>query len=78
MTKNYKIYFNIFFLLFVVIFLLNSKILSNFVWTYPSLFADFKMPINWLECHKLGIDLFTLEKIDCGTKHKISQFNYGI
>ncbi len=77
MTKNYKIYFNIFFLIFVVIFLLNSKILSNFVWTYPSLFVDFKMPINWLECHKLGIDLFTLEQIDCGSKQKISQFNYG-
>lgn len=77
MIKKYKIYLNILFISLIVIFLLNTNILSNFVWTHPNLFADFKMPINWLECHKLGFNLFTLEKIDCGTDQNISQFNYG-
>jgi hypothetical protein len=35
------------------------------------------MPINWLECHSLGINLITTESIDCGTGKNISQFNYG-
>jgi hypothetical protein len=43
----------------------------------PDLFGDFKMPLNWLECHSLGFNLITIENIDCGTGKKISQFNYG-
>ena len=61
----------------VILFLLNNKFLSNFIWTASELFIDFKIPLNWLECHNLGIDLLTLEKINCGTGKNILQFNYG-
>ena len=76
MIKNYKIYFNTFFIILIIIFLLNSKLLSNFVWTASSLFIDFKIPLEWLRCHSLGINLLTLEALNCGDR-TVSQFNYG-
>ena len=65
MIKNYKIYLNTFIIL-IIVFLLNSKLLSNFVWTASSLFIDFKIPLEWLRCHSLGVNLLTLEALNCG------------
>ncbi len=77
MNNNYKNLINIHILFFFIIFLFyNSTILSNFIWRLP-LFTDFNIPINWLECHNLGHNLFTVEKVDCGTNKNILQFNYG-
>jgi len=76
MIKNYKIYLNTFFIILIIIFLLNSKLLSNFVWTASSLFIDFKIPLEWLRCHSLGVNLLTLEALNCGDRN-VSQFNYG-
>ena len=76
MTDLKNIFHSILIFLLVAL-LLQSKILFNFVWVGPDLFGDFKMPLNWLECHSLGFNLITIENIDCGTGKKISQFNYG-
>ena len=76
MIKNYKIYLNTFFIILIIVFLLNSKLLSNFVWTASSLFIDFKIPLEWLRCHDLGVNLLTLEALKCGDR-TVSQFNYG-
>jgi len=76
MIKNYKIYLNTFFIILIIVFLLNSKLLSNFVWTASSLFIDFKIPLEWLRCHSLGVNLLTLEALNCGDR-TVSQFNYG-
>jgi hypothetical protein len=77
MTDKYKNIFHTLILFALIFFLLHSKILSNFVWTFPNLFMDFKGPINWLECHSLGFNLITLESVDCGLGERIGQFNYG-
>ena len=77
MTDKYKNIFHTIVIFATICFLLNSKIISNFVWTFPDLFIDFKGPINWLECHYLGFNLITLEDIDCGFGKSIGQFNYG-
>ena len=77
MTDKYKNIFHTLILFSLIFFLLHSKILSNFVWTFPNLFMDFKGPINWLECHSLGFNLITLESVDCGLGERIGQFNYG-
>ena len=77
MTNKYKNIFHTLVLFALIFFLLHSKILSNFVWTFPELFMDFKGPINWLECHSLGFNLITLESVDCGLGERIGQFNYG-
>ena len=77
MTDKYKNIFHTLILFALIFFLLHSKILSNFVWTFPELFMDFKGPINWLECHSLGFNLITLESVDCGLGERIGQFNYG-
>tara|TARA_B100000900_G_C20599688_1_gene725005 strand:+ start:4255 stop:5490 length:1236 start_codon:yes stop_codon:yes gene_type:complete len=62
---------------FIIIILFQSEILSDFIWALPDPFGDFKAPINWLECHNLGFNLLTLDKIDCGNGKNIGQFNYG-
>jgi len=77
MTNKYKNIFHTLVLFALIFFLLHSKILSNFVWTFPELFMDFKGPINWLECHSLEFNLITLESVDCGLGERIGQFNYG-
>ena len=76
MTGLKNIFHSILIFLLVAL-LLHSKILFNFVWVGSDLFGDFKMPLNWLECHSLGFNLITIENIDCGTGKLISQFNYG-
>lgn len=77
MTDKYKNIFHTLVLFALIFFLLHSKILSNFVWTFPELFMDFKGPVNWLECHNLGFNLITIENVDCGLGERIGQFNYG-
>ena len=76
MTSKYKNIFHTLLIFLIIYSLLNSKILSNFVWTFPQLFVDFTGPINWLECHYLGYNLITLDLINCGSGN-IGQFNYG-
>lgn len=77
MMTGLKNIFHSLLIFLLVALLLHSKILFNFVWVGPDLFGDFKMPLNWLECHSLGFNLITIENIDCGTGKKITQFNYG-
>ncbi len=77
MISKYQKIFHTLTIFSIIIFLLNSKILSSFVWTLPELFIDFKGPINWLECSNMGLNLFTLEKLDCNLGKEIGQFNYG-
>ena len=77
MTGRFKNIFHTLLIFILITFLLHSKILSNFVWTFPELFMDFKTPIDWLECHSLGFNLITLENVDCIAGKNIGQFNYG-
>ena len=77
MTIKFKDILHTLVIFLLITFLLYSKILSNFLWVMPELFTDLKLPLNWLECHSLGFDLFTTERVDCGTGKKIGQFNYG-
>jgi len=77
MASRFKNIFHTLIIFILVTSLLHSQILSNFVWTFPDLFMDFKAPIDWLECHSLGFNLITLENVDCGTEKNVGQFNYG-
>ena len=77
MTTKFKNILHTIVIFFLIIFLLYSKILSNFLWTMPELFSDFNLIINWLECDSLGFNLITLDTINCGTGKIVSQFNYG-
>ena len=77
MNYSIKNFLHTIIIFFVIIFLFQSKILTNFLWTLPELFGDFKAPIDWLQCHNLEFNLLTLDKIDCGTDKNIGQFNYG-
>ena len=63
-------------ILILVLFLLQSDYLKNFIWAATDLFVDFKIPLEWLRCHDLGVNLLTLEALNCGDK-VVSQFNYG-
>ena len=65
-----------FIILMIIIFLLQSDYLKNFIWAATDLFVDFKIPLEWLRCHNLGVDLLTLEALKCGDR-SVSQFNYG-
>ena len=65
-----------FIILIAVIILLQTDYLKNFIWAATDLFVDFKIPLEWLRCHSLGINLLTLEALNCGDR-TVSQFNYG-
>ena len=65
-----------FIILIVVIFLLHTDYIKNFIWAATDLFIDFKIPLEWLRCHSLGVNLLTLEALNCGDR-TVSQFNYG-
>ena len=65
-----------FIILIIVLFLLQSDYLKNFIWAASDLFVDFKIPLEWLKCHNLGINLLTVEALNCENK-SVSQFNYG-
>ena len=65
-----------FIILIIVLFLLQSDYLKNFIWAASDLFVDFKIPLDWLRCHSLGVNLLTLEALNCGNR-TVSQFNYG-
>tara|TARA_B100000787_G_C16178029_1_gene290139 strand:- start:219 stop:1454 length:1236 start_codon:yes stop_codon:yes gene_type:complete len=77
MTTKFRNILHTLVIFLIITFLLNSKILSNFLWAMPELFSDFSAVINWLECDSLGFNLITLESINCGTGKTIGQFNYG-
>tara|TARA_Y200000002_G_C22620215_1_gene637828 strand:+ start:34 stop:1248 length:1215 start_codon:yes stop_codon:yes gene_type:complete len=72
---NIKIFlsntFLILFLFFILIFLLNTSYIYNFVWQTQYIFQDLTMPVKWLECHKAGIDIFKSDICAGGT------FAYG-
>ncbi|ARJ47992.1 hypothetical protein [Candidatus Pelagibacter sp. RS39] len=63
-------------ILIAVIFLLQTDYLKNFIWAATDLFIDFKIPLEWLRCNSLGVNLLTLETLNCGER-TVSQFNYG-
>ncbi len=65
-----------FIILIAVIILLQTDYLKNFIWAATDLFVDFKIPLEWLKCHSLGVNLLTLEALKCGDR-AVSQFNYG-
>tara|TARA_B100000900_G_scaffold315635_1_gene274547 strand:+ start:1051 stop:2286 length:1236 start_codon:yes stop_codon:yes gene_type:complete len=65
-----------FIILIIVLFLLQSDYLKNFIWAASDLFVDFKIPLEWLKCHNLGINLLTVEALNCENR-TVSQFNYG-
>ncbi len=45
----------------LIIFLINSQILENFIWKSDKKFIDFTILISWLECNYLGFDVYDLE-----------------
>ena len=45
----------------IIIFLINSQILENFIWKSSKKFADFTILVSWLECKYLGFDVYNLE-----------------
>ena len=45
----------------IIIFLINSQILENFIWKSDKKFIDFTILISWLECNYLGFDVYSLE-----------------
>ena len=57
-----------FIILIVVIFLLQTEYLKNFIWAATDLFVDFKISLEWLRCHSLGVNLLTLEALNCGDR----------
>ena len=65
-----------FIILIAVIILLQTDYLKNFIWAATDLFVDFKIPLEWLRCHSLGVNLLTVDALNCGDR-TVSQFNYG-
>jgi len=59
-NKLSKIFFVIITFL-IIIFLINSQILENFIWKSSTKFADFTILVSWLECNYLGFDVYNLE-----------------
>ena len=55
-------------ILIAVIFLLQTDYLKNFIWAATDLFIDFKIPLEWLRCNSLGVNLLTLETLNCGER----------
>ena len=55
-----------FIILIAVIFLLQTDYLKKFYLAATDLFVDFKIPLEWLRCHSLGVNLLTLEALNCG------------
>ena len=45
----------------LIIFLINSQLLENFIWKSGKKFADFTILVSWLECDYLGFDVYNLE-----------------
>ena len=61
---NYNRLSKIFFVIItflIIIFLINSQILENFIWKSSTKFADFTILVSWLECNYLGFDVYNLE-----------------
>ena len=44
--------------------LINSNIVSNFIWKGDVLFGDYNVLITWLECNYLGYDVYTYSEIE--------------
>ena len=55
----------------ILIFLLNTSYIYNFIWPTENLFQDLIMPVKWLECFKDGFDIFKSDVCAGGT------FAYG-
>jgi len=77
MSNQQKNIFHLLFIFFLVIFLLQSNFIFNFLGKTSELFSDFQTSINWLECHYFGGDLFTTDKIDCGAGKQTGALHYG-
>ena len=45
----------------LIIFLINSQVLENFIWKGDKKFIDFTILISWLECNYLGFNVYDLE-----------------
>ena len=50
--------FFIIFLIFIVIFLINSPLTYNFIWGSNNLFQDLLVNISWLKCDYLGYNVY--------------------
>jgi hypothetical protein len=80
MLKKSENIFHLIIIFIITILLIHSELIGNLIWKDPliyKVFGDHNTPIDWLQCHSLGIDLFTNEKIECGIGKEISKFNYG-
>ena len=55
---NYKNLFLIFTISALLIFLVQSKIIYEFIWGVGYLFGDYTVLISWLECNYLGFDVY--------------------
>ena len=55
---NYKNLFLIFIISALLIFLVQSKIIYEFIWGVGYLFGDYTVLISWLECNYLGFDVY--------------------
>ena len=45
----------------LIIFLINSQFLENFIWKGDKKFIDFTILISWLECNYLGFDVYDFD-----------------
>ena len=69
MLKKSENIFHLIIIFIITILLIHSELIGNLIWKLDPLiykvFGDHNTPIDWLQCHSLGIDLFTNEKIEC-------------
>jgi hypothetical protein len=76
-TDKIKNIVHIILIFFFILFLIQSNFLKIFLGSGTELFADFKQPLLWLECHSLGFDLLKANLIDCGTGKLSEPLHYG-
>lgn len=48
-----------------VYFIINSSVVSLFIWKLPDLFKDWSVPIDWLKCNSIGYDIYSQNIKNC-------------
>ena len=61
---NFKNIFVSTFFVLLSLGIINSNIISNFIWKGDVLFGDYNVLITWLECNYLGYDVYTYSEIE--------------
>ena len=61
MLKKSEDIFHLIIIFIITILLIHSELIGNLIWKLDPLiykvFGDHNTPIDWLQCHSLGIDL---------------------